>query len=300
MAIDDAKIYIVYQNTSGNAIFIQVNDGDSLGFSKSPAQTISGSGLNKENSIAFDSTKIYIAYNDGGCPKYIYAPKSTLSFSSPMNIETMSSMYNMPISIKVDSLNNVDVAYFDKTNNELKYAQYNQTSWSLGFFMPSSSPSSPSSPSPIANADYPSMVMLNMSNSPYEQLVSFYDTSAKSYLLYESYLYQNNGTKTKNDVVTIDSSANVGISGVTISQNGNLYTAYYDATNSNLKFAVGTQSDPAVGYTFTSKVIASAGGGTSFTCSFVSDQNTNFYVVYYDSTAAALKIAKSLDTGATW
>jgi hypothetical protein len=302
MAVDGSNIYIVYQNNSTNNddYFCQVTDSGSA-FPTSNTQKIS-SGDGYESSITYDTTNIYIAYNALGGPSFTYAKKGS-TFPTPVYIDssiTTGFGYLMPMSIFWDpTTEEVNVSYFDNNTPALKLASFNTASLSQSMSMPSIPYSGYLGP-PITSATTPCIAACSLGGN-FSAYVSFCDTSASvnSYKLYEYYMHGSSHS-IKNDVVTIDSSANVGISGVTIYQNGNLYTAYYDATYSNLKFAIGTQSDPAADYTFTNKAIASAGGGTSFTCSFVSDQTTNFYVVYYDSTAAALKIAKSLDTGATW
>lgn len=301
VAVDGANIYIVYQTYSSNYedYFVQVTDGGST-FSTLNPQKISTLGSNGgyESSIAYDALNIYVAYSVNGSPAYTYAAKgSTITFGIPQYIDSSLPPAGtgtlMPLSILKDSYSgNIIATYFDNYNSPhaLKFVYFSPTAYPLSATIESPPPSSP-----ITSAAAPCLAACTLGQ---KHLISFYDPSAKNYKLYEFNTYAHGSLE---DVATIDaSSLNVGISGVTM-YNGNLYTAYYDATNSNLKFAIGTQSDPSVDYAFTSKAIASAGSGdTDFSCSFVSDQNTNFYVVFYDSAATALKIAKSIDTGATW
>jgi hypothetical protein len=312
LVFDGSNIYIVYQR-SDTVYFVQLTDiGPS--FTSSNFQAISTLGAypyGYESSIACDASSVYIVFSEGGALAYTYTAKGgAMNFPDPVLLDS-----NWPAppanagnrklsSIYIDPDGYVNVAYFDDYNstNRLKLAHFSPTD-SLPLAVPAIT--YVGSPGYVAGASYPSIGSVWGSL----RLISYYDTTAKTLNFLEKFaygkpplmmLYYTNVMR-----VIDDSSADVGRYNKMLYLNYIAYIAYYDYTNKQLKFARGVKipwdsaTDTPPYHSFTKSVVGSV-GGANFDCSLASDGET-FYIAYYDSSGSgALKLAKSIDGGATW
>jgi hypothetical protein len=306
LVVDGSDIYVTYQR-SDTVYFRQVTDtGSSFSLSNlATISTLSGYPYGYENSIACDSSNVYVLYTAGAGPAYSFAAKgASMSFSAPVFIDSDLTQYSgnrKRISTYIDSGGELNACYFDDVNDQLKIANFacNDT-------LPMTVSPINVSGSYITAAGYPSCYVWSGSL----RFVAYYNTSAQNLSCYERFTYRYYplmlGYVTKTEVID-SSSGNVGkfCKLAYNSSNYDLYIAYYDTTNKLLKFARGEKSPhdnvssvPPY-YTFTTATIDSV-GGTNFDCSLAADGIT-VYIVYYDSSGeGALRIAKSRDGGKSW
>ena len=98
-----------------------------------------------------------------------------------------------------------------------------------------------------------------------------------------------------NGITTIDTNNNVGqYASLTLGPDNNIYTSYYDATSSYLRFAKSTDG----GTTWSKRLVDSSAAVGQF--SSIAADGTSVYIAYYDASTTRLKIAKSSDCGSTW
>lgn len=306
IAIDGSEIYIAYQRTD-SVYFIKLTD-QGFTFIPSNAQKISvitTYPYGYECSIAFDTQNVYIVYSAGGGPAFTKALKgSTMTFSTPVFIDSIlseSSGNRKPTALFVDSIGNINVSYFDDTTGSegLKVANFAPTDV-LPKEVNRIPTTFPGSTYMIAQQG----ASIAMAAQPL--FMSYYDSSAKTLNVYESFSYTNPPSMILYYVrksVTVDSSSSdIGRYCQSVYWASKLYTAYYDSANKLIKFSTGTKvaSIPPE-YSFTPVTIGSV-GGSNMGISLAFDASRGiFYIVYYDSAGGgSLKLAKSLDYGVTW
>jgi hypothetical protein len=242
---------------------------------------------------------VYVVYAAAYGPVFTYAAKAaTMTFSTPVYIDsTIPAQTTLTgVSMLLDSGGNIDAAYVDNSSGTSKLK--------CAIFAPTAS--LPISVSGIGTIPSGLITSPSYPSAANQYLISYYNTypTPKIYELYERYTWSDINLHIVSTVTTIDSSSSdVGLGGVLLLQGNTLYSTYYDTANSVLKFAVGNRVplNNQTGYSFTTSTITTA-GSSNFCCRLISDQSTNtFYVIFSDSSGSgALKLAKSLDLGATW
>jgi hypothetical protein len=310
LVVDGSNLYIVYQR-SDSVYFIQLTDTGSS-FTTSNAQVISTLAAypyGYEASIAHDTANVYIVFSEGGAIAYTYTPKAaSMNFPDPVCVDS-----NLPLppanagnrkltSTYIDPDGYVNIAYFDDYNGYLKLAHFLPAD-ALPYAVPSISylPG----PTYVTAAAYPSIATVygNL------RLISYYDTTNKTLNFLEKFSYGKPPSMVLyfTNVMRVEdnTSSDVGRFSKMLYQNTTAYIAYYDYANKQVKFARGVKipwnpsPDTAPYYSFTKSIIDTV-GGTHFDCSLASDGET-LYILYYDSNSGgALRLAKSIDGGATW
>jgi hypothetical protein len=313
IAVDNQSIYISYCRYSDSQVwFVKLTDTGS-GFVASNAENIgaklSSGPLGYENALAFDTTNVYLTYcHSSGAPMFTYWNKNpTGSFATPKQIDAdlpymSGSASHKAISIYAEG-GYVNVAYYDDVHSQMKFGRF-----AVSSSLPLSYSTTVPFVKPIETKTAPAIVSVVSPSAVSDSLISYYDSTSKSYKLYEHYTY--NGAwdpsygyalEEVGDLVPIDAaSSEVGRSGKLVASGTTLYSAYVDAANDSIKFAIGTKSSASTGYAFTAETIDKA-GGPHYCCDVAHDvANSTFYVVYYNSTRGALMMAKSTDDGTTW
>lgn len=318
IAVDNQNIYISYclNENSPQVYFVHLLDTGS-GFTSSGAENISAKTTadgkqGYDNAIAFDSVNIYIVYSGWGyAPMFSYRAKTGASFATPLQIDSNIALggtrSSRGISMSIEG-GGVRATYFDDStaSSLLKCASFStSSSFPLGYTSSGDgwrTTQNITVGSSIGNVVDPIAAT--------ESLISFYDPTSMDYKLYEYYLYSVDSDPPSPygpalvqvcDLVTIDdSSSDIGRASKLLMNGETLYSAYVDVANNQVKFAIGTKASVSTDYAFSNQVIDTA-GGAHYCCDVVHDSvNSTFYVVYYDSTDGALKMAKSTDDGLTW
>ena len=119
-------------------------------------------------------------------------------------------------SLKIDSMNNPHIAYYDADNGDLIYTKYDGWNWNT------------STIDSVGDVGTHTSLTLDRFDNPH---ISYYDTTNEN-LKYAHY----NGSQWAN--YTIDSDGNVGTyTSIDVSTNVNPHIAYRDESNTNLKYA---------------------------------------------------------------
>ncbi len=126
-------------------------------------------------------------------------------------------------SIKVDGVGRAHISYFDDTNNELRYAYYNGSSWDHIMV------------DTTGTSGWGTSIDVDSNNYP---RIAYYDSSGLD--LRYAYCDANCGDATINwTVAIVDDTCNAGSTGpsLAIDDSNNPHIAYYDSTAGNLKYA---------------------------------------------------------------
>ena len=310
LTVDSNNLYIIYNRGGDSDYFIQLTDTGSS-FAASNGQklsTISAYPYGYESSIAYDTTNVYLTYSAGGGPAFAYSAKGA-SMSFPVST-TNNVLIDLALSYNpgnrkwnstdVDASGKVNVCYFDDVSaqNGLKVA-----SFTPGSALPMTvNPITLPGPTYIAAANYPSIGYVN----GIWQFISYYDTASQNLSCFEHFSYTYPplmiGYKFKT-VIVDNSSANTGLYSKCLYIGSKLNIAYYDATNKRVRFAKGVMNASTHEVDYTTTTVDTV-RGTDMNISFAANGDA-LYVVYPDLTISGsltggLKIAKSLDGGATW
>ncbi|TBR20826.1 hypothetical protein EPO15_11950, partial [bacterium] len=202
------------------------------------------------------------------------------AFSSPFSFETVDSAAGVYAnSLAVDGAGNLHVGYQDDSPNyDLKYAKYNGASWSL---------------STIDSAGLlgwnPSVAVLDS-----ERLAIAYQTQGTDQMRVIRSANNGGSWAADADIAAISAFANLGLAA---DAPGNLYLANHTAGASDFRVA------RSVGANQWTLAVAASGGGNQYAKgndSIAVAPDGTVYAMFYDSNAAALKVARSIDGGSSW
>jgi len=209
-------LHVTFFDTQTKTLNYQQFHGD--GTSDAPVQIDAGTDTGQFQSLVEDSNGIlHVAYYDGVNGDLKYARRETNGTWSTSIIESKNTVGLYP-SIVIGANSQPAVAYYAKTGGNLKLAEFNGSTWSTTL---------------IDTTDdvgrYPSLALNPVTN----KLAIAFENSTVG-----TFRYAQQGTGSTWSALTVDPNTKSGGGYISLSfQGGNPGFSYYDAFNSDLKFA---------------------------------------------------------------
>lgn len=236
---------------------------------------------NVDPAIAIDSSgTVHVSYHDDstGYLMYAYKTSSATTWTTEAADSTASVSLGEYSAIGVDSSDVVHIAYYDSTNQDLKYAYKvsSSASWVSRTIDGTDSVGS-----------YVSLAL----DSSLGVHISYYDSTNTNL----KYAYKPSGSTWQRS--TVDSTDSNGrYSSLALSSTGAVHISYYNSTDDDLKFAY---KPPAS--TVWRTVSADSTDDVGEYTSLVVDSSNGDHVIYYDETNEQLKYGyKASGTSSSW
>jgi hypothetical protein len=287
---DNDDVFITYYDTAGSLKYAySTSNGDTTTWASAVIDNGAGNDVGQWASMTNDSTNLYVSYYDAtqGDIKLAFDTNAglrggafagtVLDNTSPLDAAGGADNIGQYSSMSNDGAGNFYLTYYDTTNFDIKTIRYNGAVFG------------PIDPTPVIAGpfSFTSTASQSGSNVVY---VTYFDT-ANGDLGYSVTL--NQGANWSDGWVVQPPTVVGEYSSSIVDWNGDLHVAFYDQTNSRLMHGLfnGTWTIQTVDNS------ADVGKWTS-----IAAYEDTIYIIYYDDTnnAGDLKIAKSIDGGASW
>ncbi len=212
IAVSNGDVYITYPDSLGDMLMIYTTDSRVILVSINPCDA-------NRSSVAVDSNgNISISCLKNGRLQHVYHVYYGVNNDTWVNesVDASTTAVVYPRSLALDSSGYPHIAYYDSTNQDLKYAFKDSVGWHIGTI------------DSTGDVGKYASIALDSNGNPH---IAYYDSTNGDlkYAHWDSSSWQ---------IETVDSTGDVGMyATIAVDAGGNPHIAYYDNTNEDLKYA---------------------------------------------------------------